>query len=432
MTDDRTIPNRYMVISSDGHASARVKDYREYVDAKYLAEFDQEVEAGETVRAAWRDGAAKQVGKGLNWPEETVNAFESSPTLQPGGHPGLFNPDQRLRDMDADGVAGEVLFPDGHTETHPPFSGRGRGRDASKVASRSKEPYDIELQQAGAKTYNRWLADFCSKSPERWAGIAVMPLWEIDRAVKELEWAAKVGLRGGMMLPPMVPELPGFNDPYYEPVWAACEDLEMPVNQHVGGHMPDYGTRPEAFALLRTEANFFSRRSLWFLMWGGVFERHPKLKFALTEQEADWVPYTLRELDATYDSPFAGPGLRATLSLRPSEYWARQCFVGATYMSRDESDMRYDIGVKNVLWGSDYPHMETTFPHSKESLRKSYAGLPRHEVKLMIGENAVRAYNFDMDALARVADRIGPTPDEIDQPLMERPADALVGTLGFR
>ena len=341
--------DRYMVISSDGHASAQVKEYRPYLESKWHAQFDEEVEAGEAMRAAWRQGAAAQVGQRLNWPEETIKAFMASPTLQPGGHPGLRDPDHRARDMDSDGVVGEVLFPDFHPETVPPFGALGGGRKPAGIGTLSKEMYDIDLQYAGARAYNRWLAEFCSTHPGRWAGIAAVPLRDIERAVAELEWAAKAGLRGGMLMPPMISEMPGFNDPFYEPVWAACEDLGMPVNQHIGGDMPEYGTRPEAFALQRTEANWFSRRTLWFLMWGGVFERHPNLRFALTEQDADWIPYTLRELDAMYDSPFAGPGLRAALSLRPTEYWARQCFVGATFMSPLECEMRYEIGVRNAM-----------------------------------------------------------------------------------
>ncbi len=432
VTGQRQDPARYVVISSDGHASARVNEYREYLETKYHAEFDQEVEAGEAMREAWRAGASTEVGKRLNWPEETIKAFESSPTLQPGGHPGLRDPHHRLRDMDSDGIAGEVLFPDFSLETHPPFGALGGGRKAAGLGVKSNEFYGLDLQYVGARAYNRWLAGFCAPSPERWAGIAVVPLGDVGRAVEELRWAAGAGLRGGMLLPPMIPELPAFNDPCYQPVWAACEDLQMPLNQHVGGWMPDYGTRPEAFALQRTEANWFSRRSLWFLMWGGVLERHPDLRLCFTEQDADWVPYTLRELEDMYDTPFAGPGLQATLSLRPREYWARQCYVGATFMSRGECEMRQEIGVRNLMWGGDYPHMETTFPYSRESLRKSYAGLPRDEIKLMIGENAVRVYNFDPEKLMPVAGRIGPSAEDIDGPLTERPSYVHVGSLGFR
>ena len=94
--------------------------------------------------------------------------------------------------------------------------------------------------------------------------------------------------------------------------------------------------------------------------------------------------------------------------------------------------MRHEIGVRNLMWGGDYPHMETTFPYSRESLRKSYAGLPRDEIKLMIGENAVRVYNFDPEKLMPVAGRIGPSVEDIDGPLTERPSYVHVGSLGFR
>ena len=433
MTSDRQNPDRYTLISSDGHASALVKDYREYFDPEHRAQFDAEVEATEPMRVAYRADPARSFGKTMNLPEELIQAFASIPTLQVGGHPGARDPHQRMRDMDADGIAGEVLFPDVYPETHPLFiTGSGARGVRGDAGATGGKYYDVDLQYAGARAYNRWLADFCATASERWAGIAAVPVWDIDRAVREIEWAAEAGLRGGILLPSEAPELPLLNDPYYEPVWAACEEHDMPLNWHGGGQVGDAGTRPEAFAIRRTEIYLTAKRPLLFMMWGGVFERHPKLKLVFTEQDADWVPFTLDKMEYVYDTPFAGPLLRSTLPLRPREYWARHVSVGATFMTRSEAETRYKIGVENLMWGSDYPHPETTFPHSKSALRMSFAGLPRDEVRLMVGENAVRLYHFDQARLSSIAAEIGPTADEIDQALTQRPADVHVGSLGFR
>ncbi len=400
----------YTVISADSHAGPPARDFRPYFESKYHAAFDDYV--GEKEAKQPPALSLPQAGDSL-----------PHPSLQPGGNPGLWDPKVRLEAMDTQGIAGEVIFPDvPHIISHePPFVVVTGGRKhAAGIASRGTEVYDLELQWAGARAYNRWLADLCSNAPMRFAGIAIMPLHDVEAAVEELGWAKRVGLRGGLLLPGMVPELPGYNDARYDPVWAACQDLEMPVNTHAGAELPDYGPGPDAFLLLNTEVMFFSHRPLWWLMWGGAFERHPKLRFVLTEQLADWVTQTLRDLERAYGM-MAGAGMTGGLTLGPAEYWARQCYVGATFMSPQESAMRDEIGVGNIMWGSDYPHIEGSWPHTKASLRHAYAGLPEAEVRRMLGSTAAEVYHFDAGKLATVAERIGPRVDEVAEPLAERP-----------
>jgi hypothetical protein len=105
------------------------------------------------------------------------------------------------------------------------------------------------------------------------------------------------------------------------------------------------------------------------------------------------------------------------LSLQPSEYWARQCHVGSSFMRPTEAPLRYQVGVDRIMWGSDYPHLEASYPWSKEALRLTYAGIEPAEVQAMVGANAAQLYGFDLDALAPSAARIGPRVDEIAQPL---------------
>jgi hypothetical protein len=116
----------------------------------------------------------------------------------------------------------------------------------------------------------------------------------------------------------------------------------------------------------------------------------------------------------------------STLSLRPSEYWARQCHVGASFIRPAEVTMRTAVGVDRIMWGSDYPHKEASFPYSHEALRLSFAGVDPAEVQAMVGRNAAELYGFDLDALAPVAARVGPAIDEVATPLpaSEVPEDA--------
>ena len=101
------------------------------------------------------------------------------------------------------------------------------------------------------------------------------------------------------------------------------------------------------------------------------------------------------------------------LSMKPSGYWERQCFGGASFMPKDEVDMRHAIGVDKLMWGSDYPHIEGTWPFTREKLQGAFEGVPEDETRLMVGENAVRCYNFDRQALASAAERVGPRPGDL-------------------
>lgn len=142
------------------------------------------------------------------------------------------------------------------------------------------------------------------------------------------------------------------------------------------------------------------------LVWAGVFERHPQLKFVMTEQGADWVPGVLAQLDGMYGNPKM-PHFREGLSLKPSEYWERQCYVGGAMASTDA--LRYAIGPEKIMWGSDYPHLEGTWPHTQERLRQTFGGVPEPEVRMMIGQTAAKVYNFDVARLQPVVERIGVT-----------------------
>jgi predicted TIM-barrel fold metal-dependent hydrolase len=148
------------------------------------------------------------------------------------------------------------------------------------------------------------------------------------------------------------------------------------------------------------------------VLWAGVFERHPKLKFVLTEQGAGWIPAALAQLDGMYTSA-KHPQFREGLSLKPSEYWARQCYSGASFLSRLECEMRHAIGPDRMMWGSDYPHLEGTWPHTAERVRETFAGVPEPEVRMMMGETAAKVYNFDLNKLRSVAERVGPTVDAV-------------------
>jgi predicted TIM-barrel fold metal-dependent hydrolase len=410
---------RYTVISADTHAVVPKEVFRPYVEARHREAFEEEVRYAADERTALLAGYQAVLG---HRPEPTPEAryLQWNRAAEDAEADRVWEPARWLSANEAEGVVATVVYPAGST-SRPPWEVLIR-RDL-----------DADLVCAGRRIYNRWLADFCGEAPDRLAGVAMLPpLDDIDRVVAEVEWSAAAGLRGGVwMTPNLSDERPGYHDPRYDPVWAACQANDLPVNFHVefGGGPPAssrlYGDGPVAWAIAFHDAPP-PYRALWFLILGGVLERFPRLRVGFTEQLASWVPYELRRLDDIFhDRSFTAvnrlASIRDRLSLTPIEYWRRNCFVGASFMSRPEAEARYDIGVENVLWGSDFPHPEGTSPVTREALRHTFAGLPEDELRLMLGGNAARVYGFDLQRLSRLAASVGPTVADIAEPLPTPP-----------
>ena len=394
----------YVVISADCHGGADVADYRRYLEARYHDDFDA-------------------------WLSTFVNPFDDNVGDDASRN---WDSSRRLAEMEADGVVAEVLFPN----TAPPFF----PKSSLVLQPPGATAGDLERRWAGLQAHNRWLADFCVDTPGRRAGIAQIMLHNVDAAVTEIHWAAEHGLTGGVLLPGAPPGsgVPPLYAPDYEPIWTACEDAGLPVNHHSGSAAPDYGEYPAASAMFLLEVTWWAHRTLWHLIFSGVMERHPNLQFVFTEQGTAWVVEELLRLDYYQGRLFGAGGAGGsqearfgdslpTLSLKPSEYWARQCHVGSSFIRRPEVDMRDAVGVDHIMWGSDFPHLEGCWPYSRRHLRLAFSGVPEDEVRAMVGTNAARVYGFDLDRLAPLAAQFGPSPAEVAEPLAsdEIPAEAM-------
>src|SRR5262249_4679917 len=158
------------------------------------------------------------------------------------------------------------------------------------------------------------------------------------------------------------------------------------------------------------------QRCLWYLILGGVFERHPSLRLVFTETAAEWIPVTLRELDSLYASRRASD-FRKLLPRKPSEYWYDNCYAGVSFMAPFEAELRHASGINNLMWGRDYPHEEGTWPYPSLSMRHTFAGVPPEDARLLLGENAARVHGLDLAKLRTIADRIGPTVGELSVPI---------------
>ena len=186
----------------------------------------------------------------------------------------------------------------------------------------------------------------------------------------------------------------------------------MVIHLHSGAApMEDYGEHLGMMGIYITEVVWWSVRPLWFLIWGGVFERHPRLTLAITESTTIWVPETLALMDQRYSETHFSSKLgdyRSHLSMKPSDYFRRNVFLGASCMPRREVEQRHAIGVPNIMWGSDFPHPEGTWPETASHMSETLRGVPEAELAAMLGGNAARVYGLDTAKLAALAARIGP------------------------
>ncbi len=385
--------DRYVVISSDCHAGASIRAYRPYLASRYHDDFDA-------------------------WMQTFENPYQD---LTGDDAERNWDSDRRLAELEADGVVAEVLFPN----TIPPFFPAVSLVNQAPPANAG----DLDRRWAGLQAHNRWLADFCAAAPGRRAGIAQIMLHDVVAAVDEIRWAADAGLTGGVLLPGAPPGsgVPPLYAPDYEPIWSVCEELGMPINHHSGSAAPDYGDYPEAKMMFILEVTWWAHRTLWHLMFSGVMERHPELRFVFTEQGSEWVPDELARLDNFYtrftmakgsqEAAFA-EGAVEQMSMTPSEYFARQCSLGSSFIRRHEVRMHQAIGTERIMWGSDFPHLEGCWPWSKQHLEMSFGGqCSPTEIQAMVGGNAARIYGFDLEALAPIAARVGPTVDQLRAPL---------------
>jgi predicted TIM-barrel fold metal-dependent hydrolase len=428
-----TSNDRVIVAGSDSHVSPPLVDLRPYCRKQYLDDFDAYLavweeetrQTNELIRQLSEDGTQLPQG---------IRSLKNGMSM--GGH---GDPHVRLEDFDREGVAAEVIFHGTQGDTrggmhasHPmPWS----LSDRSLVAKPGDSTLSVELATEGRRIFNRWMADFVSVQPERHAALAYIPTWDIDAAVEELHWANEHGLRGvnfpspgasfgGLTLDTISTGYPPFEDPYWAPLFDTAAELNMPLTTHVGHPMlPPYYNGPGAFAITVFEQMQLSGRSMWHLLFSGCFDRHPNLKIVTTEVLGPWWVNVVEEMASTYEGTGVGPSemLRAAIKKHPNEYVKENCYFGTSFMSRPEAQYAIDMDLTDrVIWGSDYPHYESTwhpdpdaYPVTKLSLANTFHDMEEDQVRDMVGRNMIECYGLSEPALAEVADRIGPTITEL-------------------
>ncbi len=405
----------YLVVSGDSHAGPSLeRQLRPYCPARYLDDFDAYVHSVRARAAPMIAGRQLTNDAHADALSDESRAAGLAKLARIRENPGSQEPDARLRDMDESGITSELILAGAMNDEELPWTLPG-----TVVPT----PLDRERAAVAGHLWNEWLADFCAASPQRLLGVAQVPIWDVDAAVEEVRWAKEHGLRA-LNFPAPRRE----NEPYnevarYAPFWAAVEEVDLPLVTHAGSGDVTGLSGQGGTMLWLSEVLWLSRRGLGQMVFGGVFDRHPELKLILVEQRANWVRHALGELDGAYfgmptNGAIALLGAPPEAPLHsPSEYWRSNCFLAASFLAPFEVAERYDIGMSTLMWGSDYPHLEGTWPSTRLAMRNTFAGVPEADVRVILGDNGVRAFGLDRAVLDPVADRIGPTPSELDRPL---------------
>ena len=286
----------------------------------------------------------------------------------------LTTPELRVNDQDIDGVKAEVLY---------------------GVLGASGRLDDDEASTEMLRIYNEWLADFCEGYEDRFAGLASIPSHSVDDAVKEIERVAKRGKLKGIEVANSHEMAPLF-DPSWEPLWALAEESRLPVHYHTIGPRIDYDfealaplQRRQAFAVHITGFQLAMSKILMELLYGGVLESHPQMKVVIGESGIGWIPYILDHMDLEWEDQFKD----LTLTMRPSEYWRRQCY--ATYQSDPIGLRLLDIlGEENIMWGSDFPHPDGVWPDSREFIDREFEQIPDGVRQKIVCDNAANLYRL--------------------------------------
>jgi predicted TIM-barrel fold metal-dependent hydrolase len=249
----------------------------------------------------------------------------------------------------------------------------------------------------------------------------------MDTVLQLVREAHELGHRG-ILIPTRWFDRPAYHDPSYEPLWALTEELGLVLHTHSGAGPSDIGLGPGMIAIYASEAGWWAARPLAVLIWGGIFERHPTLKYSMAENGAWWIPDQIRKMDEKWigghNTRKFGDLFRQDLSMKPSEYLDRNCFFAASTPGVDDIERRDLVGVGNLMWGNDLPHPEGTFPYTRYWIRERFKDVSESDTRRMLGLTAAEVYDIDLEALAPLVERIGPTPDEVhgEAPIARVPA----------
>ena len=374
-----------LIVDADAHVNPPHEMWEDYLPPA-LREFAPKIEHGDDADYVVFEGRRRKIMliNALAGKEGKDFKMEGRVT---DARSGGWMPAARLEDMTQDGIDAAVLFGGGPLGTG-----------------------NRDLYLASFDAYNRWLADFCNHSPKRFLGVGYVPMQDVETAIRMVKEFAKMGLRA-VNIPafPMTPAgslnggdaqmkaLTGdvnsersYADPEFDPFWKTCCDLGMPVTIHLGGRIVRF-TSPKWFLSDLLMSKFGMGEPIAIMIYGGVFQRFPDLKLVSVESGVGWFAFAANYMDETWKKQRYW--VNSVLEKEPSYFWDKNIY-GSFIHDRAGIMMRDFPGAGNIMWSSDYPHSETTYPHSQEVIAKLFEGVPEQAKREILGDRAKALYKL--------------------------------------
>ncbi|MSP51808.1 MAG: amidohydrolase [Alphaproteobacteria bacterium] len=373
-----------LVISADSHIIEALDLWTKVLAAKYGERLPQLVSECNGEPGTYFFTGLEYVNLGAVEPRDTKDSTAAtsgmSDALVDKVNRSNTDPAIRLELMQLDGIAAEVINP--------------------TIALLTMRAPDPRMVFDCCRLYNDWIADYCSADPKRLLGSALIPTDEVERAIGELRRIAKKGLCNAIVYTDVKPNMKPYRDRHYDRFWAAAVDLDIPIQLHVipGQTRDPYTLQtpaereliPKQYLAIMSEPSPILANEFVF---GGIFDRHPKLQVILGEREISWFPYflfRLRQLEGGL-----GESLRMWKIKKPvDEYMRTQVWHGFT----DDQffDLAYKVvGSDRIMWGSDFPHPRNTFPNSRKIIDRVLKNVPPKVKADVAGRNAARLFKID-------------------------------------
>ena len=381
----------YRFISADGHFESPPEMWTHRVPAAYRDRAPRRIKLADGRDAVVNEGQPLTYG-GTSWyaggPPERFDPTRVSYD----DTPGTGGPEQRLREQDEDGLDAEVLF---------------------ALGVRNRAIRDRKAFLAIIKGFNDYFAEeYCAVDPERLIGVAVLPNAGADEDIAEMERCTRMGLKAVWLS--TYPSGKGYPSDEDDRFWAAAVDMGVPVIVHtsfpsrVGARelaLLKYPREPEGEDKPPTDlVQRLGRQGPYHsgaleaaqMVISGLFDRFPKLRIYWAENNVGWLPYYYEQIDHEYEvNRFWAErylGLKR-LKHRPSEYLREHAYWGF-FEDRAGISQRYEVGVDRMLWSTDFPHLVTRWPHSREFFDKQTEGVPEDEKYLLAAGNAIRFFGL--------------------------------------
>ncbi len=372
------LPDDARIISVDDHVIEHPRVWLDRLPAKYQDRAPRIIRL-EDGNDAWLYDGERSGNFALNAVAgKHPRDFGMDPRSYSDMRDGCHDVEARLKDMDIEGTWAQMCFPN-------------MGGFAGSTFWRSK---DKELAAACITAYNDFILDeWCAFNPERQIPLCMVPFWDVPAAVKEAERVAAKGAKSITFLEaPHRLGLPSYHTDHWDPLLKVCEEAELPLSVHFGSGGAPAGTAEDGDMFI-TIALFGlnSMMAMVDLLMSPVFYKFPTLKFVLAEGGIGWIPYLLERTDYSWERHRYWCKINA--EQRPSELFDDHIF-GCFVSDQTGLNERYQIGVNNILFESDYPHSDCNWPHTRKVLAEQLRDVPDDEARLIVEGNARRIFNF--------------------------------------